>query len=136
MSRLYLDANVVIDLIEEEPARRNRALRTLAANAGPDAEYVVSDLVRLECQVKPIAADDQVLLDAYERYFGLPTVTVVGLPAPVYDRAARIRARFRYGLADSLHLAAAVEAGCATFVTGDRRLVGFPDITVALVGAP
>lgn len=38
-----------------------------------------------------------------------------------------------YSLADSLHLAAAVEAGCDRFLTNDQRLAAFPDMTVELL---
>ena len=133
MSRLYLDANVVIGLVEDEPGPRAQVRDILAAHGGADAVYVVSDLVRLECRVKPIAAGDRGLLDAYARYFALPDVTVTNLPAPVYDRATEIRARLGYGLADSLHLAAAIEAGCDAFLTADAQLAGFSGIPVILL---
>jgi predicted nucleic acid-binding protein len=134
MSRLYLDANVVIRLIEDEPARRAAVWDILAAHGGPDRMIVVSDLVRLECRVKPMAAGDAALLDPYARYFASPDVTVITLPTPVYDRATEIRARSRYGLADALQFAAAIESGCDSSVTGDVRLAGFSDIPVVLVG--
>ena len=36
----------------------------------------------------------------------------------------------RYGLADALHLATAIEFGCDVFLTNDNQLSSFPDITV------
>jgi predicted nucleic acid-binding protein len=36
-------------------------------------------------------------------------------------------------LADSLHLAAAVEGGCDRFLTNDARLSRFPDIPVEVL---
>jgi predicted nucleic acid-binding protein len=36
----------------------------------------------------------------------------------------------RYGLADALHLAAAIESGCDVFLTNDNQLATFPDIIV------
>jgi predicted nucleic acid-binding protein len=36
----------------------------------------------------------------------------------------------RYSAQDALHLAAAVQAGCTSFLTNDLRLAGFPDIAV------
>lgn len=36
----------------------------------------------------------------------------------------------RYGLADALHLAVAIESGCDVFLTNDNQLANFPDITV------
>ena len=59
----------------------------------------------------------------------------------MHDRAAAIRGghndpaippaqQRRYGLADALHLAAAIESGCDVFLTNDNQLANFPDITV------
>jgi predicted nucleic acid-binding protein len=39
----------------------------------------------------------------------------------------------RYGLADALHLAAAIEAGCDVFLTNDNQLATFPDITIEVL---
>ena len=36
----------------------------------------------------------------------------------------------RYGLADALHLAAAIESGCDVFLTNDNQLSNFSDIMV------
>ena len=36
----------------------------------------------------------------------------------------------RFGLADALHLAAAIESGCDLFLTNDNQLANFRDITV------
>lgn len=72
----------------------------------------------------------------YERLFLAPNVTFVPLNAPVYERAANIRGVHayasgkRYSTQDALHLAAAVQAGCTSFLTNDHRLAAFPEITV------
>jgi len=39
----------------------------------------------------------------------------------------------RYGLADALHLAVAVECGCDVFLTNDNQLFTFPDIAVEVL---
>jgi predicted nucleic acid-binding protein len=72
------------------------------------------------------------LLD-YERFFSGPHLTCVSLSAAAHHRAARIRATHNYGLADSLHLAIAVENRLDRFLTNDNRLVGFPDIAVEML---
>jgi len=51
----------------------------------------------------------------------------------VFDRATVIRATNNFKLADSLHLAAAVEAGCDRFLTNDNRLSVFTDIAVEVL---
>lgn len=49
------------------------------------------------------------------------------------DRATEIRARYRCGVADSVHLAAALASGCDLFPTNDLRLTGFPDMQAVMV---
>jgi len=85
----------------------------------------------MECLVKPFALGDTAMRGLYEAY--LDTLDVVALTRPVCVRVAAIRAAHRLETPDALHLAAAIEAGCDAFVTGDRRLFGFPDIEVQLI---
>ncbi len=49
------------------------------------------------------------------------------------ERAATIRAQYRFRPLDALHLAAALENGCSRFVTNDLRLHGFPGITIEIL---
>jgi predicted nucleic acid-binding protein len=51
----------------------------------------------------------------------------------VNERAATIRAQYRFRPLDALHLAAALENGCSRFVTNDLRLHGFPGITIEIL---
>jgi predicted nucleic acid-binding protein len=131
MAKLYLDSNIVIRLVEQKTPAWQVLAAQLAALAGGDSLYVVSDLVHMECLVKPLALGDTAMRALYEAY--LDTLDVVALTRSVCVRAAGIRARHRFGTPDALHLAAAIEAGCDAFVTSDRRLSGFPEIEVALI---
>jgi len=131
MARLYLDSNVVIGLVEEDTRPWEGLSARLEALGGADAIHVVSDLVYMECLVKPLALGDAALRLAYET--SLDALDVIALTRPVCVRAAAIRATHRFRTADALHLAAAIEAGCDAFVTGDQRLSGFLDISVALI---
>jgi predicted nucleic acid-binding protein len=131
MAKVYLDSNIVISLIEGGSAEKSALVARLGELAGAEGCCVVTDLVRLECRVKPMAIGDAALLRDYDQYFASPDVAVAALTASTYDRATEIRARYRFAVADSLHLAAAIEAGCQVFVTGDTQLAGFPDIRIA-----
>lgn len=55
------------------------------------------------------------------------------MTAPVWERAARIRAVHHFKPLDSLHLAAAAENGCGLFLTNDGQLRRFPDIAVEVL---
>jgi len=62
----------------------------------------------------------------------------------MHTRAAAIRGRDlhpaippakpkRYGLADALHIAAAIESGCDLFLTNDNQLANFSDIAIEVL---
>jgi predicted nucleic acid-binding protein len=133
MPALYLDSNVVIALVEEDLGRKSALIARLTALGEADGLCVVSDLVRLERRVKPIAVEDAALLSDYDTYFASADVTVFTPTQATYDTATDIRARYRYETADALHLASAIEAGCDVFITADRRLAGFTGLPVVVV---
>ena len=99
--------------------------------AGDTAAF--SDLTRLECRIKPIRFGNAAKLADFDGFFTLPDVCFIPITTAVFDRAMAIRATHNYKLGDSLHLAAAVESGCDRFLTHDKRLSGFPDITVEVL---
>jgi len=125
---IFFDSNIVIYLIEQPADWGQRVAARVNALQNNGDRVVVSDLVRMECRVGPLAADDPVTLSAFEAFFASSEVDVVGVGATVCDRAAAIRARYRFRPLDALHLAAAVEAGCNGFLTNDERLIAFPEI--------
>lgn len=132
----YLDTCILIYWVEG-PAPFDTRVRThVATLQAAGHRFAISELNRLECLVKPLALNDGPLLLDYERIFLARNVTLVPLAAPVFERAASIRAGHtylngrRYSVPDSMHLAAAVQAGCTSLLTNDARLANFTDIHV------
>jgi predicted nucleic acid-binding protein len=130
---VFLDTCPVIYLIEQPPTWGPRTTARVAALLAAGERLAVSDLIRMECQVGPLKSGDQLLLVKFTTFFASPDVQVLPVSAAVCDRAAHIRANYGFKALDALHLAAAVEHGCITFLTNDARLSGFPDITVEIV---
>jgi predicted nucleic acid-binding protein len=132
----YLDTCILIYWIEGPAPFDARVRAHIAALESAGHRFAVSELTRLECLIKPLATSDGALLLDYERLLLAPNVTFAPLNAAVYERAANIRAthsyssKKRYSVQDSLHLAAAMQAGCDSFLTNDQRLVGFADIAI------
>lgn len=130
---VFLDTNIVVYLIERTPD-----LGTVAANVVHNLivrgqRLVVSDLVRMECSVRPLRLNDAITLAAFNGYFDSEDVDVAPITAAVCNRAAIIRARHNFRPMDSLHLATAVESGCERFLTHDVRLRSFSDIAVEVL---
>src|SRR4051812_8691261 len=105
---IYLDTNLVVYLIEQPPGWGARASARLTTLHAHNDHVALSDLTRLECRVRPLAVGDNKALAQYDSFFASSSVRVVGLTAAVCDRAAMIRAAYRFKTVDSLHLAAAV----------------------------
>ena len=130
---VYLDSNVVIYLIEQPPNFGPRAAAQVHSLMGDGHRLLVSDLTRVECRSNPLATGDHAMLRHYDTFFGHTVDRVIPLTSSVCDRATAIRGRRRYRTADAIHLAAALEAGCAVFLTNDHRLATFPDLKVEIL---
>jgi predicted nucleic acid-binding protein len=130
---IYLDTNIVIYAVEDPAVFGPRARSRLrAAQASGDA-LVFSDLVRLECRCHPLGAGDAAALALYDAFFAPPDLTRVPITSAVFDRATEIRAFHSFKVPDALHLAAASESGCGTFLTHDTRLARFTGLTVEVL---
>jgi uncharacterized protein len=128
--RVFLDTNIVIYLIEQPPVWGSPAAVRFRAFRDSGEEFAVSELVRMECRVHPLSTNDQTTLAQYEAFFQSAEMQVIAISRAVCDRAAEIRANRGFRPLDSLHLPAAVEAGCDLFLTNDQRLANFRDVRI------
>lgn len=127
---VYCDSCVLIYFFDHSGLWNQRAADRLSRLAEAGDLVATSDLVRLECRVKPMNLGDSARLAVFDGFFSRPDVRRVPIDSVVFERATEIRARHRFKLGDSLHLAAAVEGGCDAFLTNDGRLGGFTDLPV------
>ena len=65
--RLYLDSCVLIYALDGAEQLRSHTLQQLERYA--DANWVISDLVRMECLVGPLRSADQIRLLAFRSFF-------------------------------------------------------------------
>lgn len=130
---LYLDANIIIYLVEKDPIWGAKAEARIATAHAAGDRMVTSDVSRLECLVGPFILGDAAVLRDYADFFSAPQLHVLPVTPVVWERAARIRATYQFKPLDSLHLAAAVEHGCALFLTNDVQLQSFADIAIEIL---
>lgn len=117
MTRVYLDANIIIYIVENAP---NAALVQRQLSQIPQPQPCSSYLALCECLVMPIRNNDRLLARTYERFF--QSITRIPTRPTIFRLAARLRAHSRLRTPDALHLAYALTAQCAYFLTGDRRI--------------
>jgi uncharacterized protein len=129
----YIDSAILIYYHEYVGLYQLRASRWIASFLAAGDQFAISDLVRMECRVKPIRLGSMVGIAAFDRFFTDPNVRTIPATPVVFDRAAQIRASYGFKTPDSIHLAAAVEAGCDRFLTHDARLSRFTGITVEIM---
>ena len=113
---VYLDSCIAIYLIEEH----EQYLPAIDRHLADDIEICISDLVVLECLVKPLRDKNEPLIAKFKNEFeGFVTLQ---LSSDVYVVAAKLRAEFGIKVPDALHLACALHHGCTEFWTNDDRL--------------
>ena len=119
MNRIYLDACVIIYIVEKHPVYSSRIENLMSLV--PLSEFCYSPLARLECLVMPFRMKDSQLEKTYEAFFNAQNI--LPMPPDVFDEAAKLRADFT-GLKtpDALHLATALYHNCDEFWTNDNRL--------------
>lgn len=133
---LFLDANVVIYLIEGVAALQERVSRRLGQYKVLEeaAQVAVSRLSWLECRVRPLRDKNHTVLAAYEQFFQASDLLVMELTAPVVETATQLRAALSYSTPDALQAACALQIeGPVRFFSNDLRLAPVPGLTVEVV---
>lgn len=126
---IYLDANIIIRLLEGDPAARRPVEERLRGATA----LMTSRLSRLECRCRPLREGNQELLNLYDGFFAGRELTLAELTADVVERATELRARLNLRTPDALHLASASVFGATAFLTGDRALARCTVVSVEIV---
>lgn len=139
-SHVYLDANILIAMLEhdDERAALLLSLLTLEFSTQEATPFATSRLTLAECLVRPMRRGDLELADGYKQWIDSPAIRTVEVDQAVLVGAAGFRARhLNLKLPDAIHLASAKAAGCGKLLTDDRRLtVIAADVPVVLRPEP
>jgi predicted nucleic acid-binding protein len=133
---LFLDANVIIYLLEGASEIRARVIEKLSHYKQSDdaTRIAVSRLSWLECRVRPLRDRNRKALTAYESFFSQADLAIVELTAPVVETAAQIRAALNFSTPDALQSACALQIpGLVQILSNDRRFARIPGIKVIAV---
>jgi predicted nucleic acid-binding protein len=130
---IYLDANVVIRLVEGDAATRAPLATRLAMSLGAPDSLGTSRLTRLECRTKPLRSGDTAALAAFEVFFAGVELVLFEVSATVIERAADLRAKYNLKTPDALHYATAIESGATVFLTGDQGFSRCSEVPVEVL---
>ena len=131
---VYVDANAVIYSVERvEPYNRLLAPMWEDARAG-QFTLASSELVLLETLIRPLRDGNARLEMLFRSILASAEMNLIPATLATWDAAARIRAETGLATPDALHVATALGAGCAAFITNDgdfRRVQGLPIAVLA-----
>ena len=123
MAPHYLDTNVLIAIIEAVAPLTRAQTDFIARIDSGETIAVASELALSECLVKPIADGNEAAIQAYMALFGSGrTLAVMTVSRDILIEAASLRAVSRMKLADAIHVATALAAGCSIFITDDSGI--------------
>ena len=118
-----VDTAIFIYFIEEHPQFLPVILPLFREADQDKRELITSALTPLELLVVPYRAGNRILAEKYEALLARSRgVRLVDLSRDQLRAAAQLRAATGVKTPDALQLVAAISAGCAPFVTNDRRL--------------
>lgn len=125
---VFLDTSIFIYLFEDYPKYAGLVQPIF------DQESVIkitSVITIAEVLTKPIEAKNENLVNKYEEIFHhLPGLSVVYPDYNTAVAAAQIRAQYQFRLIDAFQLAMATQYKCSSFLTNDRKLAKYKNLSV------
>jgi len=122
VSKIFLDTNIFVYLLEDRGQRGQRATEILNEVSLRGDEVLTSTLTLGELLVRPMEANDLTLAERYRKVFRGTTVRLISFDEAASERYARIRQDRAIKAPDAIQLATAAATGCELFITNDERL--------------
>lgn len=122
MSRVFLDTNIFIYLIEDEGELGSKALQLLERLTARRDMVYTSTLTLGEVLTLPLAQGNLKLAELYEEKLGSPGAHLLDFDRAAARLYARIRLDRTIKAPDAMQLSMAAAARCDLFVTNDDRL--------------
>ncbi len=120
-ARVYLDTNVLIDLVETSAQLSPWQVAILDDFDTGRLQAVTSEIALAECLVRPLAEENATRVATFEALLdGTGSPAMVPIDRRVLRLAAEARARDRMRLPDAIHVATAVAAACDVFLSADH----------------
>ena len=104
---IYLDSCIVIYLLENSGLLNALVVQKIKQFSGEGFGIALSDLVEMEGLVRPLRTGNQIQAQVLEKFFRNPFHAWCKIDRESFLLGAEIRAKHRFKLGDSIHLAAA-----------------------------
>jgi predicted nucleic acid-binding protein len=121
--RVYFDTNVFIYLVEGYVDFETSLNEIRESILHQEAEIFTSELTLCEVLVLPFRSNNTEFVNIYRQFIeDSGAFNLIPTTRETYIRASLFRAQMRLKMADSIHVATAVECGSDIFVSNDTGL--------------
>ena len=132
--RIFLDTAPIIYFLDESSPLRAQTEQVLNDIIGNHAALVTSVVSCMEYLVHPYRNQDARAIRALWQFVDGCGIQVVDVTRTTAEKAARIRAGFpAFKSMDAIQLAVAQMNGCDAFLTNDKQLRQFDEISCCLI---
>ena len=132
-SKVFLDTSPLIYLLDNDANFGEKTNMILSALARDNNQFVSSVITCTEYLVIPYRSNNQPLIDAFWELVTDCGMILYPITQEIAIKAANIRAEYGFKSMDSLQLAVACIEGCQLFLTNDKQLRRFREISCVTV---
>ena len=127
-SKIFLDTAPFIYLLDNDENFGDKTNRILSSFVRQNNKLVSSVITCTEYLVVPYRANNRSSINAFWEVIKDCPIDLYPITQPIAEKAAEIRAAYKFRTMDSLQLAVACMEGCDLFLTNDKQLQKFQEI--------
>lgn len=134
VSKTFFDTAPFIYLLENHPDFYQKVADFITKSVADKVQFETSVLTFTEFCVKPEQMDRQDLIQDFEMFLQTLDFNLATISLSIAKTAYKLRAKYSFlkGM-DSLQVATAMELGCDSFFTNDKKLARVKEISVVVV---
>ena len=132
-SKVFLDTSPLIYLLDNDTNFGEKTRRILSALSEQEATFVSSVITCTEYLVVPYRNGNRLRIEAFWDLITDYPIILYPITQQVASKAAEIRAQYHFKTMDALQLAVACAEGCSMFLTNDKQLRQFKELSCVTV---
>lgn len=132
-SKVFLDTSPLIYLLDNDANFGEKTRRILSALSEQEATFVSSVITCTEYLVIPYRNGNRLRIEAFWELITDYPIVLYPITQQVASKAAEIRAQYHFKAMDALQLAVACTEGCSMFLTNDKQLRQFKELSCVTV---
>lgn len=132
--KIFLDTATIIYYLDKDSLLYDECAEIFNSLAKNNARFITSTVTCAEYLVYPYRIKNSEVADIFWRFLDECKIPVCKIDTEIAVKAAQIRAEYvHFKTAAALQLATACVCGCDLFLTNDKQLKNFKEISCATV---